>query len=91
MPGKSFDVVIKVVSQEGKCRRKHFVGQQWLVNSTSPGGICMSALAAMMPILAAMRYSDGALPWTKSDPDTAYVACPDHRNPAVFELKRVRK
>jgi len=91
MAGKSFDVAIKVVSQQGKCRRKHYVGQEWLVSSTSPGGICMSALAAMLPILTAMRYSEGELPWTKEDPDTAYVACTDHRNPVVFELKRIHK
>lgn len=90
MPGKSFDVVIKVVSQQGKCRRKHFVGQQWRISSTSPGGICMSALTSMMPIIAAVRYSDGALPWTKEDADTDYVDCPDYKNPVAFELKRIR-
>lgn len=88
---KNFPVLVKVISQTGQCRRKHYVGQEWIVNSTSPGGMCMSALASIMPILTALRYSDGPLPWTKIDPDIAYAACPDHKNPVVFELKRVRE
>lgn len=91
MAPKSYPVAIKVLSQEGKCRRKHYVGEEWLITGKSPGGICMSALAAMMPIIAAVRYTGEAVPWTKDDPDTATAACPDARNPVVFEIKRIRE
>jgi len=91
MAGKGFDVAIKVVSQRGKCRHKHYVGEEWLFNGKSPGGICFSALVAMIPMMSAVRYTGEAVAWTKDDPDIAQAACPDSKNPVVFEIRRIRK
>ena len=83
------DVVIKVVSQQGHCAWNHKVGDEWVVRGTSPAGICLSAFNALYPSLRMLAFG-GAYPW-ESDPDVTTLACPDAKNPVVFQLKRVKK
>jgi uncharacterized repeat protein (TIGR04076 family) len=82
-------VVAKVISQKGKCDVGHRVGDQWVLGTKTPEGICGSAYVIM--------YSRGFLlmcgapmPWG-ADPYVTTVACPDANNPVVFELRRVRE
>ena len=84
-----YKVKVKVALQKGKCNREHQVGDEWILGTTTPEGIC---LGAMPPILSAARVLmfGGVFPH-ESDPDIARVACPDPDNPVVFELRRLRE
>ena len=84
-----YDVAVKVVSQTGTCELEHKVGEEWVVRKKSPEGICLSAFNSMLPDLRVLMFS-GRLPWT-ADPDVTRIACPDAKNPVVFELRRLRK
>ena len=81
------EILVKVVSQKGKCEQEHKVGEQWVLGAKTPEGICCSALAALLPNARVLAFG-GSLPW-ESDPDVSTVACPDAFNPVVFELKRL--
>ena len=82
-------VSIKVISQKGTCDAEHKVGDQWIVDSKTPEGICLSAFNALLPGIRVLMFG-GAFPWS-SDPDVATVACPDPDNPVVFEIRRLRE
>ena len=84
-----FDIVIKVVSQGGRCDLGHKVGQEWLLRDKTPEGICIGAFHSLYPDARVLMYG-GSFPWS-SDPDTNTVACPDPVNPVVFEIRRVRR
>ena len=83
------EVLIKVVSQKGKCEQEHKVGEEWVLGGKTPAGICCSAFAALLPNARTLMFS-GSFPW-ETDPDVSTVACPDAKNPVVFELRRLRK
>ena len=84
-----YDVQVTVVSQAGHCSAGHKVGEQWTVSSKTPDGICLAAFNALYPNLRALRFG-GSFPW-EADPNASLVACPDDKNPVVFELKRLQK
>ncbi len=84
-----YKVRIEVISQEGRCAQEHKVGDSWVVEGKTPEGICLSAYDALSSRLQVLMFS-GALPWS-ADPDVARVACPDAKNPVVFELRRLRE
>ena len=86
---ETYDVVAKVISQKGTCGAKHKVGDEWVIGSKTPEGICLSAFNALFPSVRVLRFG-GTFPWG-TDPDVTTVACPDAANPVVFELKRIRK
>ena len=83
------DVRIKVVSQKGKCRWGHKVGDEWIVkNNKTPEGICLSAFQVLIPNIR-LFMTDGSIPWAISEAHA--MACPDPNNIVVFELKRLHK
>ena len=84
-----YDVLVKVISQKGTCAAEHKVGDEWVIGSKSPEGLCLSALHSMFMQARVLRFG-GTFPWSE-DPDTATMACPDAENPVVFELRRIRK
>ena len=84
-----YEVVARVVSQKGTCAAEHKVGDEWVIGSKTPEGICLSAFNALFPNARVLMFS-GAFPW-ETDPDVTTVACPDAANPVVFELRRLRK
>jgi len=86
---KSHDVAVKVISQSGTCAHGHKVGDEWVIGSETPEGICLGAFNALYPGVWVLRFG-GALPW-ETDPDVTTVSCPDAQNPVVFELRRLRK
>ena len=86
---ESYDVAVKIISQKGTCAAEHKVGDEWVIGSKTPQGICLSAFNALFPSVRVLRFG-GAFPW-ESDPDVTTVACPDAANPVVFELRRLRK
>ena len=84
-----YEVAVKVVSQEGTCNAGHKVGDEWVISRHTPEGICLSAFNALFPNVRVLTFG-GIFPWA-TDPDTSTVACPDAKNPVVFELRRLRK
>ena len=86
---KRYDVVAKVISQQGTCVMGHKVGDKWVFSKTSPEGLCLGALHTLFPSLRVLMFG-GSLPWS-DDSDTCTVACPDAKNPLVLELRRLRK
>lgn len=84
-----YDIAVKVISQEGTCAMEHKVGDEWVVGMKTPEGICLSAFNAFYPTLRTMKFG-GKFPWA-ADPDVSTAACPDAKNPVVFELRRIRK
>ncbi len=84
-----YKVSIKVVSQKGTCALEHKIGDQWVIESKTPEGICLAASDALFPSIWVLMYG-GTFPW-ESDPDVTTIACPDPANPVVFELRRLRE
>ena len=84
-----FEVRVKVISQKGTCAAEHKVGDEWIIGSKSPEGICLSALHSMFMYSRVLRLG-ASFPWS-DDPDAATLACADAENPVVFELRRIRK
>lgn len=84
-----YDVKLTVVSQEGTCVAGHKVGDEFVCPVlTTPAGVCVEAFHALYPSLWTLMVG-GSFPWS-GDPDTVRIACPDHGNPVMFELRRVR-
>ena len=79
-------LVITVVDQKGTCAAGHKKGQQFIYEGKLPD-MCPSAWYAIYPYLRILQFG-GNLPWEKES--EAYIACPDHKNPVVFKLVRVK-
>ena len=84
-----YEVAVKVISQKGTCANEHKVGDEWVIGTKTPEGICMSAFNALYPAARVFMFG-GAHPWD-DDPDVTTIACPDAENPVVFELRRLHK
>ncbi len=86
---ETYDVVVKIISQKGHCGAGHSVGNEWVIGTKTPEGICLSAFNTLFPSLRVMRFG-GSFPW-ETNPDVTTVACSDAQNPVVFELTRLQK
>jgi uncharacterized repeat protein (TIGR04076 family) len=86
---KSYDVLVKVISQQGICDSGHKAGDEWVIGDKTPEGICLSAFDSIFSTIRVLKFG-GSFPW-ESDPDVATIACPDAENPVVFEITRLRK
>lgn len=84
-----YDVVVRVISQKGTCTQEHKVGDKWVIGHKTPEGMCLSAFHTLYPTIRTLMFG-GALPW-EADPYVTTIACPDARNPVVFELRRLRE
>lgn len=83
------DIKITVKSLKGKgCRGNHYVGQTfYVVDSLTPGRMCMNALSSMLPSLSLLMFG-GRMPW--GEVETLDVACPDGNTQVIFELSVVK-
>ncbi len=84
---KIHKVVAKVVSQMGRCDAGHKVGDEWVLGPKTLEGICTGAYHAMNS-KAFLLLTGAPIPFG-TDPDVTTVACPDAKNPLVFELRRI--
>ena len=86
---EGFDIVAKVIRQEGHCAAGHKVGDQVVFDGlTVQGKVCIHALYSFLPKVFAMRYGAN-FPWL-DDPDVSTHASPDAWNPVIFEIRRMR-
>ena len=85
-----FAIEARVIRQEGRCGFGHEVGDVIAFDGrTIQGKICLHALHSFLPKVYAMRYG-AHFPWLE-DPDVSISACPDAKNPCVFEIRRIRE
>jgi len=84
-----YRVKIEVISQEGHCANGHEVGDSWVSEHVTPGGICIAAFNAMCPRLNILEFG-GAFPW-RENKDEMFCTCPDGKNPVTFRLTRIRE
>jgi uncharacterized repeat protein (TIGR04076 family) len=84
-----YDVSVKVISQKGVCAANHKVGDEWVIGSKTPEGICFTAFQSVFPGIRVFMFG-GSYPWA-ADSEGTKTACPDPENPVVFEVRRIRK
>jgi uncharacterized repeat protein (TIGR04076 family) len=90
MAKKVTSVEAKVISLKETCGLGHKVGDVVKFTETGiEGKICIHALYSMIPAVFAMMY-EAQFPWLE-DPDKKTHACPDAKNPVVFEISRIRE
>jgi uncharacterized repeat protein (TIGR04076 family) len=81
-------VILRVVSQKGVCQINHKPGDEIIITeSRIVGKICLHALYSILPKAFAVLYG-AKFPWLK-DGQLPTHACPDSKNPVVFEIERV--
>ena len=89
MAKKITGVEVKVIQQTGHCDVGHKVGDVARIHEKGVDGkICIHALYSMMSGAFAMLF-DAQFPWLK-DPEVKTHACPDYKNPVVFEIRKIR-
>ena len=84
-----YQLTAKVISQQGHCAAGHKVGDEFIIGDVTPKGMCSWAFYTLFPFASPLQ-AGGTFPWEK-DADKTTVACPDAKNPAVFELRRNKK
>lgn len=94
MHGRTYTVEVRLIQGEGVCVAGHKIGENWVFPGETerlfcPTGICIHALASMLPKLLALRYG-ATFPWLRENPDVALHPCPDTKNPHIFQLRRIR-
>ncbi len=81
-----FEVIAKVISQQGTCEAGHKVGDEFIIGQHTPCGMCSWAYCSAFPFAEVLQFG-ASFPWEKND-GTSIITCPDPANPVVFELKR---
>jgi uncharacterized repeat protein (TIGR04076 family) len=80
-------VRMRIIEVTKKCPRGHTVGEEWVVDGATPGGICMGSFSSCLPYLTALRFG-ASFPWEKQE-GTITIGCPDHVNQVVWRLDRL--
>ena len=80
------DVIAEVISQKGTCVAGHKVGDKFIIGQRTPSDLCSWAFYSLFPFAEVLQFG-GSFPW-ENDRNKATVACPDPKNPVVFELRR---
>jgi uncharacterized repeat protein (TIGR04076 family) len=93
-PKWAYTIEVELIKGTGVCAAGHKVGDIWVFSGDTEQiscekGICIHALASMLPKIIAMRYG-AQFPWLKENHDVAIHMCPDAANPHVFEIRRIR-
>ena len=88
MNGDYMKVKVKVISQKGKCTENHKVGDEAIISTKGvEGKICIHALYSILPKAFAVMYG-AKFPWVKEGENPKH-ACPDGKNPVIFEIERI--
>jgi uncharacterized repeat protein (TIGR04076 family) len=68
---KYFKIKVSVDSVAGKCPLGNRPGNEFVIERTTPAGMCLSAFNSINPAIQVLRYG-GSFPWEKN-PDEAYI------------------
>jgi len=81
-------MTINITIINGVCQGDHHkVGQEFIVEHTTPAGMCLDAWNAIAPYVSALRFG-GNFPWEKEE-GVATIHCPDPKG-ITLELRRVK-
>ncbi len=87
MEKKLYPVKITIIDKKGSCDLGHEVGESWIVDLKTPPGICCEAFHTLWSTITVFRVG-GSHPWDEQ-PGVATIACPDHKNTIIFEVRRL--
>ena len=79
-------MTVKIKIIDGVCVGDHQVGQEFIVEGKTPGGMCLGAWNAIAPYVNVLRFG-GNFPWEKEE-GVAIIHCPDPKG-ITLELRRV--
>ena len=83
-----FEIEVTVISTRGNCTFGHKIGDKiYFDGRTIKGDICYDALLSLSCRLYAMRYGVN-YSWAENK-NVITAACPDSKNPVVFQIKRI--
>jgi len=78
---------VRISVTSGKCQGGyHEVGREFLVDHTTPAGMCLGAWNAIAPYVTTL-LCDGNFPW-EQDKGVATIHCPDPKG-ITLRLERV--
>ena len=86
MNNKMYDIVARVISQKGTCAAGHKVGDKFIIGQKTVPNLCSWAFYSIFPFAEVLQFG-GLFPW-ENDSNKTIVACPDPKNPVIFELSR---
>jgi uncharacterized repeat protein (TIGR04076 family) len=86
METKHYEVRIKLIGNQSPCHSGHKIGDEWVFDYMTPGGMCSLAHNAIYPFALTLQFG-GTFPW-QDEPDVTEVACPDGQVNNIFELRR---
>ncbi len=80
---------VRIEVTKGKCQGGiNKVGQVFIVDHTTPEGMCTGAWDAISPYVMTLKYG-GDFPWEK-EKGFAEIHCPDPKG-IVLELRRIEE
>ena len=78
---------VQITVKAGKCQGgNHKIGQKFIVERTTPGGMCLGAWNSIAPYVTTLLYG-GNFPWEEGQGHTL-IHCPDPEG-ITLELKRI--
>ncbi|MFC1600834.1 TIGR04076 family protein [Candidatus Sumerlaeota bacterium] len=78
---------VKITVTSGRCDGGyHGIGTEFIVKSTTPGGMCLGAWNSIAPYVTALRHG-ADFPWEK-EKGVATIKCPDPEG-ITLELRRI--
>ena len=80
-------VKVEIVYLKGTCVYGHKMGDNWIVEYTTPAGICNAAYMALYPHIRVLQRG-GSFEYPK-DSGVTRIGCPDPWNLIVFELSPI--
>ena len=81
-------VKLRVISQKGISHLNHKPGDEIIISENGiEGKICLHALYSIFPKAFAILYG-AEFPWFNNNKKPKH-ACPDGKNPVIFELERI--
>ncbi|MFC1921627.1 TIGR04076 family protein [Chloroflexota bacterium] len=84
---ESYNVSIKLIGNQKPCHNGHKVGDEWLWDDKTPGGLCWAAYNAIFPFALVLKFG-GQFPW-QDNPDVVTASCPDSEVVNRFEIRRI--
>ena len=76
-----------ITIKKGKCQGGfHAIGDEFYVDNTTPGGMCLGAWDAVSPYVTTLLWG-GRFPWGKKD-SAIKIHCPDPKG-ITLEVRRI--
>ncbi|MBI4332579.1 MAG: TIGR04076 family protein [Chloroflexi bacterium] len=89
-PPKTHKIKVEVTKVgKGVCPNGMKPGRNWILDSKTPGGICLGALSTILPYARAISF--GGTFYFQETPDSVEFSCPDHERHVTFRLTRLKE